>query len=309
MSDAFRPRAIALMGPTASGKTAAALDLAARMPVEIISVDSALVYRGLDIGSAKPSAAEQAAVRHHLIDIREPWEPYSAAAFAEQAAALIDAISARGRLPLLVGGTGLYFRALIDGLSPMPESDPGLRAALTAELAQRGHADLHAELALSDPAAASRIRPTDTQRLLRAIEVYRASGTPLSVWQTGVALTPRRFSVLKLALAPAERSTLHARIAERFGAMLEAGFLDEVRALMSEPRLHPDLPSMRAVGYRQAWAFLSGQGDEAGFVAAGIAATRQLAKRQLTWLRAEPDLFWIEPGDADRLRALVDGFA
>ncbi len=295
------------MGPTASGKTAAALALAERMPVEVISVDSALVYRRLDIGSAKPSPAERAAVPHHLIDIREPFETYSAAAFAEQAAELIEQIARRGSVPLLVGGTGLYFRALIDGLSPMPDSDPAIREILTAELASRGHADLHAELARVDPAAAARIRPSDSQRLLRALEVFRSSGRALSDWQQGSAAA-RRFAVLKLALSPADRGLLHARIAERFRAMLAAGFLDEVRGLMADPRLHAELPAMRAVGYRQAWTYLAIGGDEAAFIAAGIAATRQLAKRQLTWLRSEPDLFWIEPGDDRRLYRLVNGY-
>ncbi|MCK7592615.1 tRNA (adenosine(37)-N6)-dimethylallyltransferase MiaA [Pseudomarimonas salicorniae] len=303
-----RPRVIALMGPTASGKTAAALALAARLPAEVISVDSALVYRGLDIGSAKPSAAERAAVPHHLIDIREPWAPYSAAEFAREASGLVAEIHARGRTPLLVGGTGLYFRALLDGLSPMPESDPGLRAALVAECAERGAPAMHAELAAVDPASAARIRPGDSQRVLRALEVFRLSGRPLSEWQAAAAPPRRPFCVLKIALAPPDRSLLHRRIADRFAAMLEAGFLDEVRRLRADPRFDPELPAMRAVGYRQALAHLDGETDLAGFLAAGIAATRQLAKRQLTWLRSEADLFWVDPVDETRLQRLVDGF-
>ncbi|GIX35384.1 MAG: tRNA dimethylallyltransferase [Lysobacteraceae bacterium] len=295
------------MGPTASGKTAAALALARRWPVEVVSVDSAQVYRGLDVGSAKPAADERARVPHHLIDIRAPWQTYSAAEFADDAARLVPAIAARGRVPLLVGGTGLYFRALLEGLSPMPAADPEVRRALQAELAHQGPARLHARLAEVDPAAAARIRPSDPQRILRALEVHRLTGRPLSAWQCGGSRPLRDVAVLKLALSP-PREVLHARIEQRFHAMLRAGFLDEVRGLMADPRLHPELPSMRAVGYRQAWAYLSGQGGEEDFVAAGIAATRQLAKRQLTWLRAEPDLFWLDPEDFPALCRRVEDF-
>jgi tRNA dimethylallyltransferase len=290
-----RPPVIALMGPTASGKTALALDFARRFDAEVVSVDSALVYRGLDIGSAKPSAAERAAVRHHLLDLREPWQAYSAAEFARDASAAIADILARGRLPLLVGGTGLYFSALLDGLSPMPESDPAVRAALQDTAAARGLPALHAELAAVDPAAAARIRPGDAQRIVRALEVWRLAGVPISTLQAQARRPRPPFRVLKLVLAPADRALLHARIAARFTGMLDDGLLDEVAALRAEPRNHPGLPALRAVGYRQAWRHLAGECDRAGLVAEGVAATRQLAKRQLTWLRGEWDAFWCDP--------------
>lgn len=294
------------MGPTASGKTAAALALAQQRAVEVISVDSALVYRGMDIGSAKPDPAERAAVPHHLIDIRDPWDTYSAADFATDAARCIDEIAARGRVPLLVGGTGLYFRALLDGLSPMPERDPEERDRLAAELAERGSRALHAELARTDPVAAARIHPDDPQRIVRALEVFRISGRPLSAWQADRCAPRRRFAVLKLALCP-PRPLLHARIAERFAAMLDAGFLDEVRGLMAEPRLQPESPSMRAVGYRQAWEALARGHSREQLLEAGVAATRQLAKRQITWLRGEADVFWLDPGEpAVLLRRVAD---
>jgi tRNA dimethylallyltransferase len=302
-----RPPAIALTGPTASGKSALALDWAERLGGEIISVDSALVYRGLDIGAAKPTAAERARVPHHLVDVREPWEPFSAAEFASAARAALDDILARGRIPLFAGGTGLYFRALFDGLSPMPEADPVLRAHIAAEADARGWAALHAELAQVDPDAAARIHATDPQRIQRALEVYRASGRPISAWQRDHA--PQRLPVrlLTLVLAPAERAVLHARIATRFDAMLADGFLDEVRGLRALPalRAHPaplDLPALRAVGYRQAWEYLdaieggANEGEAfAVFRERAIAATRQLAKRQFTWLRGAPDVRWFDP--------------
>lgn len=289
------------MGPTASGKTALALEWAQRLGGEIVSVDSALVYRGLDIGSAKPTPAERAAVPHHLIDIREPWQPYSAAEFAADARRAMDDIAARGRWPILAGGTGLYFHALLHGLSDMPEADPAVRAAIEREASERGWAALHAELAALDPHAAARIHATDAQRIQRALEVYRLSGRTISQWRAAVpAAPPLPYRVLKLVLAPGERSVLHARIEARFDAMLDAGFLDEVRALREMPRLasHPaplDLPALRAVGYRQAWEHLDGRLDRAGFRASGIHATRQLAKRQLTWLRGRLDLRWFDP--------------
>jgi len=298
------------MGPTASGKTALALEIAQRVGGEVVSVDSALVYRGLDIGSAKPTAAERSLVPHHLIDLREPWEPYSAAEFARDAAAAIEGILARGRLPLLVGGTGLYFRALLDGLSPMPESDPAMRARLQAELAARGSAAMHDELAAVDPLAATRIRPGDAQRIVRALEVWRLAGVPISTLQSQSAPPRHPFRVLRLALAPVERAVLHDRIAQRFDLMLAGGLLDEVAALRAEPRVHAELPALRAVGYRQAWRFLAGETDRAGLREEGIAATRQLAKRQLTWLRGEPDVFWCDPQQGtqrawQRLRAFL----
>lgn len=292
-----RPLAVAVMGPTASGKTDFAARWAERLGTAVISVDSALVYRRMDIGSAKPDAATLARAPHRLIDLREPHEPYSAADFARDALAAMGELAAAGRIPLLVGGTGLYFRALLEGLSDLPESDPAMRAALQAELAERGLPALHAELRRVDPVAGARIQPGDTQRTLRALEVFRLSGVAISAWQArsrgARAVFP--FRVLKLVLAPADRAVLHGRIAGRFRAMLEAGFLDEVRALKADPRLHADLPSMRAVGYRQAWQHLDGALDGDSFIAQGIAATRHLAKRQLTWLRGEHDARWFDP--------------
>lgn len=309
-----RPRAIALMGPTASGKSALALALAERLGGEVVSIDSALVYRGLDIGAAKPTREEQAQVPHHLLDVRDPWQPYSAAEFAVDARRAVADVLARGRLPILAGGTGLYFRALLEGLSDMPEADEAMRAAIAAEAAARGWAALHAELATVDPEAASRIHATDAQRIQRALEVFRLSGRPISAWQREVRGTRLPVKVLKLVLAPPDRAVLHARIAARFDAMLEAGFLDEVRALRAQPMLaaHPrplDLPALRAVGYRQAWEHLDGRSDAAGFRAQAIAATRQLAKRQLTWLRGEFDARWFDPATArTEIDRAVDGF-
>ncbi|MFT3720187.1 tRNA (adenosine(37)-N6)-dimethylallyltransferase MiaA [Pseudorhodoferax sp.] len=290
------PAWIGLAGPTASGKTAAALALAARRPVEIVSVDSALVYRGMDIGTAKPSAAERAAAPHHLIDIRDPREAYSAAEFVADATRLVGEIRARGALALLVGGTMLYFKALMDGLDAMPQADPAVRAALDAEAAARGWPALHAELAAVDPATAARLAPHDAQRIQRALEVWRTSGRPLSSFHgrgRGYAGLPGRL----VSLEPQDRAWLHARIAERFDAMLAAGLVDEVRALRARGDLQADLPSMRCVGYRQAWMALDALPDPqaplppaalARLREQGIAATRQLAKRQLTWLRAMP---------------------
>jgi len=296
-----RPPAIALMGPTAAGKTALALDWAARFNGEIISVDSALVYRGLEIGTAKPSAEEQAQIPHHLLDLRAPWQTYSAAEFARDARAAIEDIVARGRLPILVGGTGLYFRALLRGLSPMPEADPGIREAITAEADQRGWPALHAELATIDPQAAARIKPSDPQRIQRALEVYRLSGKSLSDWQRLPPIQPTLpVRVIKLIVAPNDRSVLHQRIEQRLDTMLATGFLDEVRTLRALPELAAhsaplDLPALRAVGYRQAWEHLDGHDDATGFRHRAIYATRQLAKRQLTWLRGELDARWFDP--------------
>ena len=309
-----RPLAIALMGPTASGKTAAAIELAKRHGGEIVSVDSALVYRGLDIGAAKPDEAERAGIAHHLLDLRDPWQSYSAAEFAADAAAAVRDIVGRGKLPVLAGGTGLYFRALLQGLSPMPEADPAMRAQISAEADINGWPALHAQLAQIDPAAAKRIHATDPQRIQRALEVYRLTGKPISHWQAqpGVARLPAR--VLKLVLAPADRAVLHQRIEKRFDLMLEHGFLDEVRRLSALPQMaqveNPlDLPAIRAVGYRQAWQFLDGQGSAAEFRDKGVFATRQLAKRQLTWLRGELDARWFDPAtDMPRLREAVSLF-
>ncbi|MDR0182734.1 tRNA (adenosine(37)-N6)-dimethylallyltransferase MiaA [Lysobacter arvi] len=295
-----RPLAIALMGPTASGKTALALDWAERYGGEIVSVDSALVYRRLDIGSAKPTRDERMRVPHHLIDLREPWQPYSAAEFAQDARRAVEEIVARGRLPILAGGTGLYFHALLHGLSPMPEADADTRAQLEVEAGRRGWAALHAELASIDPEAAARIHATDAQRIQRALEVFRLSGRTISDWRREVRPPRLPVRVLKLVLAPAERAELHERIARRFDLMLAGGFLDEVRALRALPELrdHPaplDLPALRAVGYRQAWEHLAGATTADEFRDRGVYATRQLAKRQLTWLRGELDALWFDP--------------
>ena len=300
MAEDRRPLAIALMGPTASGKSALALEWASRLGGEIVSVDSALVYRGLDIGAAKPTPEERAMVPHHLLDLRNPWEPYSAAGFAADARAAIDGIVARGRMPILAGGTGLYFRALLHGLAGMPAADAGVRRALAAQAAASGWAALHAELATIDPAAAARIHATDAQRIQRALEVHRVSGRPISAWQREAVRTRLPLRVLPLVLAPRARATLHARIEQRFDAMLAQGFLDEMRTLRALPQLagHPaplELPALRAVGYRQAWEHLEGTFDAAVFRERAIFATRHLAKRQLTWLRGELDARWFDP--------------
>jgi tRNA dimethylallyltransferase len=309
-----RSLAVALMGPTASGKTALAIEWARRLDGEIVSVDSALVYRGLDIGAAKPDASERASVPHHMLDLRDPWQPYSAAEFAADARVAIDDIVARGKLPILAGGTGLYFRALIEGLAPMPEADPSIRAAIAADAAMRGWAALHSELAAIDPEAGLRIHATDAQRIQRALEVYRVSGQPISHWQRMRAHDRLPLRVLKLAVAPRDRSVLHARIERRFDTMLAAGFLDEVQGLRSLPQLqsHPAplaLPALRAVGYRQAWEHLDGQTSAAEFRDRAIFATRQLAKRQLTWLRGELDTRWFDPAtDSVQLEQAIGMF-
>jgi tRNA dimethylallyltransferase len=305
-----RPAAVLLMGPTASGKTAHALDLAARLPFSIVSVDSTQVYRGLDIGSAKPDPRTLARFPHALIDLRDPEETYSAAEFRTDAVRAMTAITASGRVPLLVGGTMLYFHALVHGLSELPDADPEFRARLAEEAAAVGWAALHARLARLDPIAASRIHPNDPQRIGRALEVIARTGRPLSAQQTG----PERrlpWRVLKIALLPGSRAALHRRIARRFKAMLEAGLVDEVRRLRARPGLTAGHPSMRSVGYRQAWAMLDGELSEAELPARGIEATRQLAKRQITWLRRIHDAIAIDPdaaGSGARLQSLVTRF-
>ena len=292
-----RPLAIALMGPTASGKTALALDWAVRLDSDVISVDSALVYRGLDIGAAKPDRETLQRVRHHLVDIRDPHQVYSAADFATDALSAMTALAAAGKVPILAGGTGLYFHALLHGLSAMPEADPDIRARLIDEAQSRGWEALHDELSRHDPVAAARIHRNDPQRIVRALEVWRLTGVPISEWQSAREAKKFPFRVLKLALAPTDRAVLHARIEARFDAMLAEGFLDEVRMLRHDTRLRPDLPAMRAVGYRQAWAHLDGVIDATQFRDQAIAATRQLAKRQFTWLRGELDARWLDPGE------------
>lgn len=305
MNSASHSAAILLMGPTASGKTALAMALAERLPVEIISVDSALVYRGLDIGSAKPDADMLARVPHHLIDILDPREPYSAARFAEDARRLITEIRERRRVPLLVGGTMLYFRALTRGLSELPPADAGLRARLESEAKALGWPAMHARLAAADPDSAARLHPNDQQRIQRALEIIELSGmTPTEFYaQTPRAATAERWC--KLALNPPARAELHARIAQRFHVMMAAGFLDEVRALYARGDLHPELPAIRAVGYRQLWGHLQGEYAVDEAVERAIAATRQFAKRQLTWLRSESDLNWLDPARHDLLEAAI----
>jgi len=290
-----RPRCIALAGPTASGKSAASLAIAQRWPVEIISVDSALVFRGMDIGTAKPTPQERAQVPHHLIDITDPLQAYSAADFVRDATRLMGEIGSRGRIPLLVGGTMLYFKALMQGLDEMPRADASVRARIEARAHALGWPALHAELAKVDPITAGRLFPNDSQRVQRALEVFEVSGQPISAFQTGGAkhsgpLAPDQL----LSLEPDDRAWLHARIAQRFDAMLADGFIDEVLGLRARGDLHPDLPSMRCVGYRQAWEALDAAGDQltgaqlAALRDRGIFATRQLAKRQITWLRSMP---------------------
>ncbi|MDM0016344.1 tRNA (adenosine(37)-N6)-dimethylallyltransferase MiaA [Variovorax saccharolyticus] len=281
-------RYVALAGPTASGKTAAALAIARERPVEIVSVDSALVYRGMDIGTAKPSAAEQAEVPHHLIDIRDPLEAYSAAAFVEDARRLIGDITARGKLALLVGGTMLYFKALAEGIDAMPAADPALRRQLEADAAALGWPAMHARLAAVDPATAARLAPNDSQRVQRALEVWHASGRPLSSFHAAAQSGNGAPAAALLSLEPTERSWLHARIEQRFDTMLSAGLIAEVQALRARGDLVADLPSMRCVGYRQTWEALDGAWPITELRERGIAATRQLAKRQMTWLRSMP---------------------
>lgn len=306
------PRWIALAGPTASGKTAAAFAIASRHPVEIISVDSALVYRGMDIGTAKPTPAELAAVPHHLINIRDPLQAYSAAEFAADATRLIEEISARGKLPLLVGGTMLYFKALFDGLDDMPPADPTIRAALLVEAGVKGWPAMHAELATVDATTAARLAPNDSQRISRALEVFRLTGQPLSFFHRKNAIKKVASSARAIragaliSLEPQDRAWLHERIAQRFDAMLAAGFLDEVRALRARGDLHADLPSMRCVGYRQAWEALEGISPMAELRDKGIFATRQLAKRQITWLRSMPERQIVACDHPDAVQKVLD---
>lgn len=298
------PPAIFLMGPTASGKTDLAIELTRLLPCEIVSVDSALVYRGMDIGTAKPPRELLAEFPHRLIDIRDPAESYSAAEFRHDALAAMAEISAAGRIPLLVGGTMLYFKALLEGLADMPSADPAVRAQLEAQAAAEGLAALHAELARVDPESAARIHPNDPQRLVRALEVYRVSGLNMSEHRRRQQLqnlqdaAPQQralpYTVAHLAIAPAQRQVLHERIARRFHGMLEQGFIAEVEALYARGDLHAGLPSIRSVGYRQAWDFLEGRSDRAEMVERGIIATRQLAKRQFTWLRSWPQVHWLD---------------
>ena len=286
MRQAAPADAVLIAGPTGAGKTDLALELAGRFPVEIVSVDSAQVYRGMDIGTAKPSAATRARVPHHLIDVSDPAEAYSAGRFRRDALDLIGAIRARGRLPLLVGGTMLYFRALMHGIAPLPEADPVVREGIDRRAAALGWPALHAELAALDPEAAVRIRPADGQRIQRALEVLELTGERMSRLQKLASPAPLAFAAF--ALVPDDRVALYARIDARFHRMMEEGFLDEVRALRARGDLDPDLPSLRSVGYRQLWTHLAGACSLEQAVAEGQRATRNLAKRQLTWIRSEP---------------------
>ena len=307
-----RPLLICLMGPTASGKTDLAIELAERRDCELISVDSALVYRGLDIGSAKPDYP------HHLVDILDPSQIYSAANFVADATRLAADISARGKTPLLVGGTMLYFKAFLEGLAEMPAASPAIRAEIEAQAAAHGWPHIHAQLAAVDPLSADRIHPNHSQRLSRALEVYRASGVTLSDWHGAQGRRPdspfERYRVVQMAICPADRLVLHQRIERRFRLMMDAGLLEEVRRLWRREDLHRDLPAVRAVGYRQLWQHLDGEYALDDAVHKAVAATRQLAKRQLTWLRKWRDLEWIyteragnllEKGLSDELLALV----
>jgi tRNA dimethylallyltransferase len=313
MTSHQKPLAVAIMGPTASGKTAAALAIAKELPVEIISVDSALVYRGMDIGTAKPSAEELASAPHHLIDIIDPLDAYSVAQFRDDAIRLVAEIQARGRLPLLVGGTMMYFKGLNDGLDDLPTADADVRARLDAEAARIGWPGMHAKLREVDPVTADRLAPNDAQRINRALEIHELSGKPMS------ALLARRdkpelpFDLVPFALEPSDRAVLHARIALRFDQMLgqrdDTGIVAEVAGLRARGDLHPNLPSMRCVGYRQAWEYLDGSIDRAQLRETGIIATRQLAKRQLTWLRAMPERIVIDCLGPDPARQMLDHLA
>jgi tRNA dimethylallyltransferase len=280
--------AYALLGPTASGKSALAMRLAEKHPLEIVSVDSAQVYRGMDIGTAKPGAAERVRVPHHLIDLLDPDQRYSAGRFRTDAIAAVSDILLRQKVPLLVGGTMLYYRSLVAGLDALPQADPGVRAEISSQAQKQGWPALHAQLGKIDPASASRIMPNDAQRIQRALEVYRLTRQPMSSLQGG-AREPLPFTIKAYVLVP-DRSQMHENIEKRFDGMLRDGLVEEVEALRKRYRLNPDLPSMRAVGYRQAWSFLEGEIDQNGLREQGIAATRQLAKRQMTWLRRTPGL-------------------
>lgn len=304
ITGALRPRVIALLGPTASGKSALAAALAKRIPVEIVSVDSAQVYRGMDIGTAKPDAEERAAIPHHLLDLLDPDESYSAARFCGDAGAAVAGIVGRGRTPLLVGGTMLYFKALREGLSDLPPADPSVRAEIEARAAIEGWPALHRELAAVDPATAMRLPPNDSQRISRALEIFRQTGAPMS-HRLGRRQEPAPWEMLQIALMPADRSRLHENIARRFDAMLAAGFVEELVGLRNRFRLAGTMPSMRCVGYRQIWEMLEGRLPKSELRDRGIFATRQLAKRQLTWLRSWPDIHPVDSLADDALERVL----
>ena len=295
---------IAIMGPTASGKTGLALDIAAKVDSEVISVDSALVYKGMDIGTAKPTQEERAGVVHHLIDIIDPAQSYSVSQFVNDTNALIGDILARGKVPILAGGTMMYFNALINGISPLPKSDEKIRAEITTQAESLGWSKLHDELCRVDPVSGARIHPNDPQRLTRALEVYRSTGKNLTYWQQekGEACP---YPISQFAIAPSERSILHERIATRFDIMLEEGFEQEVKQLYERGDLNEDLPSIRSVGYRQMWQYIDGQMSYDDMRERGIIATRQLAKRQLTWLRGWEDVTWLDTFAKDNLTKIT----
>jgi tRNA dimethylallyltransferase len=296
------------MGPTAAGKTDLAIALCQHLNTEVISVDSALVYQGMDIGTAKPSKAEQALAPHHLIDIIDPKEAYSVADFRRDAIAHIERLHALGKVPILVGGTMMYFKGLVEGLSPLPEADPNVRAQLEIEAKAEGWPALHKQLMSIDPEAAAKISENDSQRINRALEVYRLTGKPMTELQkTKEAELPYEFH--QFAIAPSDRSVLHERIELRFKKMLEMGFENEVLTLYQRTDLHLDLPSIRCVGYRQMWEYLAGSCDYDEMVFKGIAATRQLAKRQLTWLRSWPNVTWLNSDDEENLQRVVSSLS
>lgn len=295
---------IAIMGPTASGKTGLALDIAAKVESEVISVDSALVYKGMDIGTAKPTQEEQAGVAHHLIDIIDPAQSYSVSQFVNDTNALIGDILARGKVPILAGGTMMYFNALINGISPLPKSDETIRDEITQQAQRLGWSKLHDELRGVDPISGERIHPNDPQRITRALEVYRSTGKTLTHWQQQEG-EKCPYNIAQFAIAPADRAVLHERIATRFDLMLEQGFENEVVKLYERSDLHEDLPSIRSVGYRQMWQYLDGQLSYAEMRERGIIATRQLAKRQLTWLRGWEQVTWLDTFANDNLTKIT----
>ena len=305
------PKAIFLMGPTAAGKTDAAIMLHEKYQCDIISVDSALVYKGMDIGTAKPDAETLKHAPHALVDVCETWEPYSAANFCDDARALMQTSIDNQRTPLLAGGTMMYYNTLQHGLSQMPEADPITRGKIQAMADDLGWEHVHGLLAEVDPESADRIHPNDPQRINRAYEVYLLTGQTMSTWHEMDQGRKLNYQTLKIIICPEDRSVLHERIAMRFKLMLKQGFLDEMRTLMANPRNHEELPSMRSVGYRQAWEYLEGKTNKEEFIFKGIVATRQLAKRQLTWLRKEPGAIWLDPmegGYLEKLQQLVDEF-
>lgn len=301
---------VCIAGPTAAGKSASTLALAADWPIEIINVDSATIYRGMDIGTAKPSPEERELTPHHLLDIRDPAESYSAAAFRDDALRLIDEILARGRIPLLCGGTMLYYKALREGLDDLPRADPALRAQIDAQAREQGWPALHRELAMVDPRTAARLAPNDSQRIQRAVEIYRLTGTPMSelLAKRPAREDDKRLRYLTISLEPSDRLALHERIRQRYMAMVQAGLVEEVARLHRRPDLHAGLPSVRCVGYRQLWDYLDGATSLDEAIERAVAATRQLAKRQLTWLRSQPDRMVVDclaDDAADQVRQLA----